>query len=336
MKSHSYQVSARELAGIGARVIVPAVLLAGIVRFGAASGLLPGPWPALDVDRTILTHQVNASRTPQDADIVLIGDSSCLMDVSALELDRQFGREHRPINLATSMYTGLGGYASMLSRYGEVNPGRTRLVILLVHPEMLRGIAPPSDYLLFLSDLYAGADPREPGSFYSQVRGLFGLNILENRLLARCPLPLPGEYGRDYGFNLNLYAYMDRERGSASDPHCYVPAPGQGDAEYRLAPALEPEALSFRAAMPPGARLLVGLTPVPESFATAGHAAKSRQILLQWGRWLQADCLSNLPATIPDALFASPTHLNRQGTATYTVLLAKELQSYFGGNPRRD
>jgi len=330
MKSHEYEVSGSDLARLAARVAGPVVLFAALMRLGAMTGLWPAPWPALDLDRTILTHQANASRNPNDSEVVLTGDSSCLMDVSAIKLRQQLGGRHRPLNLGTFMYVGFGGYASMLARYNDVNPGRVRVVVILVHPEMLRGIEPVSNYLLLLSDLYAGTDPSAPSSVHGQLCGLLGLNIFENRFLGRCPLPLPGQYGRFYGFNLDLNNYMERTRGSAVDPHQYVPAPGQGNAEYRLSPALESACLSFRAAIPAGAKLLVGLTPVPESFAAANYPGKARQIILQCGQWLQADCLTNLPPTLPDALFASTTHLNQQGSVTYTEILAKCLEPLLG------
>jgi hypothetical protein len=328
MKSHEYKVSRGDLARLAARVLGPIIVFAVLMRLGALNGLWPSPWPALDLDRTILLHQANASRNPNDSNFVVIGDSSCLMDVSAVKLAKHLEDGYRPLNLGTFMYLGLGGYASMLERYNDVNPGRARIVVLLVHPEMLRGIEAVSSYLLLLSDVYAGSDPSEPNSPHGQLCGLLGLNIFQSRFLARCPLPLPGQFGRFYGFNLDLYDYMERARGSAVDPHQYVPAPGQGDAEYRLAPALESACLAFRAAVPPGAKLLVGLTPVPESFVAPNYPHKARQILLQFGKWLHADCLTNLPPTLPDALFASTTHLNRQGSETYTGILAERVEPH--------
>jgi hypothetical protein len=328
MKSHEYEVSGSDLARLAARVAGPVVLFAALMRLGAMTGLWPSPWPALDLERTIITHQAYASREPNDSDVVLTGDSSCLMDVSAIKLRQQLGGRHRPLNLGTFMYVGFGGYASMLAWYNDVNPARVRLVVLLVHPEMLRGIEPVPSYLLLLSDLYAGTDPSALSTVHGQLCGLLGLNIFESRFLGRCPLPLPGQYGRLYGFNLDLYNYMERTRGSAVDPHQYVPAPGQGNAEYRLSPALESACLAFRAAVPAGAKLLVGLTPVPESFAAANYPGKARQILHQCGQWLQADCLTNLPPTLPDALFASTTHLNQRGSETYTEILAECLEPH--------
>ncbi len=192
MKSHEYEVSGSDLARLAARIAAPVLLFAVLMRLGVMTDLWPRPWPALDLDRTILTHQAYASRGSNDSDLVLIGDSSCLMDVSAVKLQQQLGGRHRPLNLATFMYMGFGGYASMLSRYDDVNPGRVRVVVLLLHPEMLRGIAPVSNYLRTLSDLYAGTDPEAPSSVHGQLCGLLGLNVFESSIPGALPLAPAG------------------------------------------------------------------------------------------------------------------------------------------------
>ncbi len=326
MKSHQYLITRALVARLLFTWLAPVLVLALLLRVGAWANLLPQPWPALDVERTILTHQALASKIPQPADVLFIGDSSCLMNVRGAELERVCQGGHRCLNLGTFSYVGFNGFASMLSRYAEANPGRVRTVVLLVHPQMLRVADPVPEYLLFLSDYYAAADHIDPTSFHSQLCALLGLNILQGRLLSRLPVALPHQYGRSYGFNLNLAAYMDQNRGSAADPHRYVPGPGQGNAEYRLSPALEPVAMGFKAALPVGASLVVGLTPIPESFAPEQYPQRYSELLGHWAQWLGADLvLTNAPATLPDAYFASPTHLNAQGAAHYSRLVAQDL-----------
>lgn len=260
--------------GLLAGLLVPMVVLASLLRLGALLGVFPSPWPALDVDHTILTHQAQASRTATDADVLLLGDSSCLMDVSGARLEELLAGRRHSLNLGTFMYVGFNGYAALLSRCAQANPARLRTVVVLVHPEMLRGVEPVSHYLNFLSDYYSGADYTEPGSVHGELCGLLGLDIFRDRFLSRIPLPLPKEYGRYYGFNLDLDAFMDRQRGSAIDPRQDIPSPGQGNAEYRLAPGLEPGCRALKAAVPSGAVLAVGLTPLPESFAPPGFASR--------------------------------------------------------------
>jgi hypothetical protein len=327
MKSHEYDFGPRDLGGLLASLIVPVIILAVFLRLGALSGVLPRPWPALDLEHTVLTHQAIASQTPGKPDILLMGDSSCLMNISGSHLEELYGGTHKPVNLGTFMYLGLNGYAAMLSQYTSVNPGRVRTVVVLMHPEMLRGVEPIPQYLRFVSTIYSGEDYGDPDSTLGQLRGLFGLDIFQSRLLSRMPLPLPKEYGRFYGFNLDLYSFMNRHCGSAADPHQYQAAPGQGNAEYRLAAAMEPGCKALRTAVPLEAKLVVALSPIPESFAPTNYATRWGQLLRQWGQWMGADqVMTNLPATLPDSCFASTTHLNQQGAARYTRSLAEQLK----------
>jgi len=329
MKSHEYHFRRGDLIGLVQSLLIPMVAVAVILRLSALSGLLPPPWPALDVDHTILTHQAQASRMQSTADVLLIGDSSCLMDVSGRRLQEIYAGRHSFINLGSSMHVGLNGYAAMLSHFDTVNPGRLRLVVVLLHPEMLRGVEPVPQDLVFLSDYYSGADYRESSSVQGQLCGLFGLDIVRDRFWSRLPLPLPKEYGRYYGFNLDLYDFMERQRGSAVDPHRFVVRPGLGNAEYRFSRALADGCLALRAAVPPKARILIGITPIPESFASAGYRARWQGLCHQWGQCMSPDdLLTNLPPTMPDSDFASTTHLNEQGSLHYAEILAKCLEPH--------
>jgi len=331
MKSHLYDFRLKDLTGLLAGLLVAVLLFAVFARLGALCHRLPSPWPALDVDRTVLTHQLAASQKPIGAPLLFIGDSSCLMDVSAGRLDEIFKGNPRSLNLGTLMYVGFDGYAAMLSRYAHANPGKLQTVVVLVHPEMLRHVPTGSPYLPFISDFYSGTDSIDTSTLAGQLRGLLGLNILEDRLLSRSPLPLPGEYGRYYGFNLDLYRFMDQHGGSALDPHQYVPGPGQGSAEYRFAPALEPECQTLRAAVPTETKLVLGLTPIPESFAPPDYPTRWQTILRQCAKPLKPDLLlNNLPPTLPDSDFASTTHLNGHGSSEFTDVVANYLKVNLG------
>jgi hypothetical protein len=80
--------------------------------------------------------------------------------------------------------------------------------------------------------------------------------------------------------------------------------------------------------VPTGVKLFVAITPVPAGFAPRGYAEQHRQMLERWGRWLGADAaLVDLPATLPDRLFAKTTHLNEAGAAEFTTLLARNLSA---------
>ena len=327
MKSHIYDFRLADIGRLLSGLLLPMIGFAAIMRLGAAAGILPSPRPCLDMDQTILSHQAEASRSSSDADVLFIGDSSCLMDFLGKYLEEISRGNHRVINLGSLSYLGLNGYAALLSRYVAVNAGRLQTVVVLLHPEMLRGVDPVSQNLLFLSDYYARSDYGDTQTIQGQLRGLFGLDVFQDRLLSRAPLPLPKQYGQYYGFNLDLYRFMDEHGGSAIDPHQYVRHPGQGNAEYRLAPKWEAECQTLRAAVPPTAKLVIGVTPVPHSFAPPDYAARWKRILTQWGQWMQADTvLAELPPILPDSYFASTTHLNANGARRYTEMLATCLE----------
>lgn len=328
MKSHQYQCTLADAGKLLAEWILPLIGLAVLLRLGAASGILPVPWPSYGVDETILVHQANASRTRSGAHLILLGDSSCLTDVSGSRLEEAFGGTHRVLNLGAFSYLGLNGFATLLSRHSEANPKTIRSVVVLLHPEMLRGIAPVSHYLVLLSDFYAGVDFGDTRTLRGQLSGLFGADVVWNRLLGRIPLPLPGAWGHEYGFNRDLDRFMKDHRGTVLDPNRYRSRPGQGNAEYRLAARWETECRALRAVVPPAAQLFLGITPIPATFAPEGFEAERQRMLAQWGAWMQADALlTELPATLPDTRFASITHLNATGNREYSDLLAACLRS---------
>jgi hypothetical protein len=323
MTSHTYEFNLADLGRLTGGLLGALVSFAVIMRLAAAAGILPWPRPNFDVDQTILIHQAEASRSTSAADWLFIGDSSCLMDFSGSQLEELARGRHRVINLGTLSYLGFNGYAALLSRYAAANPGNPRLVVVLVHPEMLRGISPVPEYLRMLSNYYAGVDQGDSSTVQGQLCGVFGLDIFRNRFLSRVPLPLPKLYGRYYGFNRDLDAYMNRHRGSAVDPGRYGREPGQGNAEYRLSANWHDACLALRAAVPSSAKLVVGITPVPASFAPRDYAVRWQEMLDQWAGWMGADArLSELPPTLPDSFFASTTHLNEDGARRYTVILA--------------
>ncbi len=322
MKSHTWEFEFRDLLEVTLGPIAVLTLFAAAMHLGAQTQFLPAPRPVLDTDRTILIHQAEASRTRSNADVLLLGDSSCLMNVSARRLSTQLGRS--AINLGTFSFLDLNAHATLLREFTRANPGQPRVIVLLMHPEALRRVGSEGYYDNALSSFLAGNDLR-PATGKGQVSWLLGVDIAKGRLLSRAlPLPLVGAYGHIYGFNRNLEDTMAAESGSIVDPE---PKAFGGSVEYRLAPTLERASRAFRAAVPPSTRLLVGITPVPASFAGPGYQTKHAERLSQWGQWLKADeGLDRLPATLPDDSFVRTTHLTGSAAAAYTDQLAIALK----------
>jgi hypothetical protein len=326
MRSHSYDFEPVALVRLLAPTLAFVALAAGLLHGATRLNLLPRPRPTLDVDRTIVIHKIETSGSREDAEVLLMGDSSCLMDLSAVKLTTEIGR---PVsNLGTLSYLDLNAHATLLQRFAAANPNQTKAVVLLLHPEALRRPAPEQYHTAVFDHFIAGKDhvPKR------NVAHWLGLDFFRTRLLSRAlPTPLGGAYGRRYGFSSDLQSYLTRHRGSAIDPD---PKPFQGNPEYRLAPQLESQSRAFRGAVPRGVKLFVAITPVPAGFAPPNYARQHRQMLEQWSRWLGADAaLVDLPPTLPDDLFAKTTHLNEAGAAEFTTLLARSLSARLGPQP---
>lgn len=324
MHSHCYQFGWPELIRTAAVPAAVVAAFAALMHVAARLGWLPAPRPTLDVDRTVLVHQAQAARTPQEAAVVLLGDSSCLLDVCAQALTRQLGAP--VLNLGTLSYVDLPSQALLVQAYVQANPGRLRTMVLLLHPETLR-LAPTDSWQS--RALRAALEDRDfwPGERgFDRLTRLLGLDRFQNRVLAQLlPRPLPGAWGRRYGFTTDLERHLASHRGSAVDPESKPPT---GRADYRLAPELQSAAQAFRRAVPAAVRLVAGITPVPEGFAGPTYPQQYQAMLERWGAWLQADVLlTNLPAALPPHLFAQKTHLNEPGQQAYTRLLAAALQT---------
>lgn len=327
LRSHQCAFTARDLAEIVGAPLGVLLLLAALFHFVAAADWLPAPRPTLDMDRTLLIHQADSSRSAQDATVILIGDSSCLMDVSASDLTRHLGQP--TLNLGLLSYLDLPSFGILVRNYAHANPGRLETVVLLLHPESLRLQAPSAYHRAQLEDYLAGRDAHTARGIGGRLQTALGAILVRGRLEARViPAPLSGVYGRFYGFTRDFSRWLGAHRGSAIDPQRFDRTRAQGNAEYRLAPRLESESRLLRQCVPSGVRLVVGLTPAPRSFVRPDHEATCARILEQLAKWLKADAvLAGLPASMPDELFASVTHLTGEGQTLFTQRLAAEMQT---------
>lgn len=323
MKSHTYDFPWQDAAKYTLLPLIPLLAFALLMHAGVGANLFPRPLPALDVDRTILLHQTQSSATPHKASLLLLGDSSCLMNVAApeLKLTNYSGVQ----NLGTLSYLDLEAYSALLQNYLSANSNSLRTIVLLMHPEALR-LGTRNPYFSELMERYLRKeDWCDPRSF--KLFCWLGVDIFRNRITSRLiPSPLPGDYGQLYGFAPDLWNYLDANSGSAIDPHQFDLNKASGNPDYRLHPSLQQAASAFRSTVPDGVTLVVGITPSPEGFALRNHAQKHREMLHNFAQWLEAEVtLTNLPATMAPEHFASTTHLNAEGRLIYSKLLAAEL-----------
>src|SRR5258708_25040832 len=187
MKSHEYYFALADVPELFGWPLAPVALFAAAMHLGAILNVLPSPRPTLDIDRTILLHQAEASHSRHEAELLLIGDSSCLMDVSAKQLGVSLLGKHQVLNLGTLSYLDLPAYARLLQAYVAANPGRLQTVVLLMHPEALRRTAATEYHVALLHRFYASADLRDPAT--PILGSCLGGDIFKARLLSRA-LPL--------------------------------------------------------------------------------------------------------------------------------------------------
>jgi hypothetical protein len=324
MESHVYRFEPRDVLLLLAAPLLPVLLFSGVYYGANASGVLPKPRPTFDADQTIVVHQAEMSRRRNGANLVLVGDSSCLMDIAALPLGERLSVP--TLNLGTLSLLGIDNFAEIVAHQIKANPDTVRMVVLAVHPEALRRVTPEARYVRFLRNFYDGIDTCEAADVVDKIVCATGIDSFRNRIVSRLvPSPLSGSYGRVYGFSADLERYMTREAGTVVEP---TRDKFSGSAEYWLAEKAKPASATFRRAVPSSIKLAVVITPVPASFALPGYPAHYQEMLREWSQWISADlALTNLPGTLPDENFARVTHLNAEGMKTYTELLAQELKS---------
>jgi hypothetical protein len=390
--SHHFDVSIGDLTRRLLPPLLGVALLAAILHAVSFTRLLPDPVPA-DLDRTLLTAKVELASGTAPASVVLLGDSSCMMDVDAPELTRQLGRP--VLNLGTLSYLDLTAHTALLRHALARLPNPPGDVVLLLHPgSLLRGSSLP-DLDRFLRASLAGDARSLRSAARHPAEGLLaGVVIREQIVQPWIPNLLRGDFAAAYGTTWEVRRRVHRQSGTLLDPTRFDAAAFQGRYEFRLHPRLEPASREFRLAVPSGTRLWVGLTPLPESLALSDHAARIETVLGSWAAWLQPDRVLNLPSApttlsaeppsvaagvppaveggvpppgisvqttralppsppgrmpgsaasgttasthppspggqlptlLPDAAFATITHLNAQGVADYTALLASELR----------
>lgn len=354
MTSHEYQFARRDVVRLAGGPLLVVALFAAAMQGLAWLDWLPRPWPALDMDRVVLLHQAEASRSAAAADLVLVGDSSCLMNVDAVRLGERLGLE--VLNLGTLSYVDLETQGRLLATFAATHPGQPKAAVLLLHPHRLR-LRPGDRYHteVLQSHLEGRATSTALGGSGRLGRWL-GLESWRERVLSRVlPWPLHGAYRAKYGFTHDLWRYLEANRGSAVDPNRYEARESRGGAEYRLAPGLEAESRALRRLVPENTVLWAGVTPVPADEVLVASASVARPagdrdptglagapaslagsgmgkaLLDGWSEWLKpVEALDGLPFVLPSDWFASSTHLNAAGRERYTDLLAEALRRRLG------
>lgn len=320
--SHAYRFDRQDLAR-NLAMTVGLVLMAGLTALGLLRSGLGGK-PALlgDADATILATKARIASEPSEARVAFVGDSSCLINVDIPTL-RAAGIE--AVNLGTLSYLGLDAFGLLARRFCE---GRSRAeVVLVVHPECLRLAQPSADHRRILETALGLGE--SAWSFHSgSVAEALGFEELRSRWLDRAwPTPLRGGLGARYGFTRDLGRELFDHGGTLEETAQYEPGRSRDSAEYRIAPRIRPECERFRKLLPPGTRLRLVVSPVPQSHALRRHEATVSEMSATVAASLGAEGLRDpMPSILPDADFGTTTHLRPEAARRYTQRLAEALK----------
>src|SRR5215210_1655169 len=124
-------------------------------------------------------------------DVLLVGDSSCLMGIDPELLSQRLGQ--RVASLCSIGYLGPAGYARLLKRFLASGARYKRLVVVM-HPESLIRDKSWDAW----TDFVDSGGPPTPSDWNLKVRS--GLRLIESKLLSPfIRLPMEGVFGQYYG-----------------------------------------------------------------------------------------------------------------------------------------
>jgi hypothetical protein len=321
VRSHSYTFSAREWTSTVAAPLVGLAILSGSLHGAHWLGLLPPARPIDNPDETLLVFKSQLSCSRHPAQVILLGDSSCATGIEAPRLSALLSDHPGVLNLGLFIGFGLDIYGQVLTDYVHHNPDTVRLVVLLVTPQFLtdENVHPGANESWDRAHLRDGS---EADSERQGVSHLAGVGLFKDRLV-RQVLHTPIRGGSFYGFSSDFANYLARHDGSMVDPGVFRPGTHPVLTRYYLSSSLEKASHDFRRRLPPGVKLAIGITPLPESLCGSDYLKQRNELLLAWNRWMEADyVLTNSPARLGDTFFASGAHLNRLGQKLFTQKLA--------------
>ena len=326
MKSHQYDYRPEDLLKTLGLPAMACLLFAVMARLFTLLPFAPAPRPALDVDRAVMIQQIDSSAQSPPADWVLIGDSSCLMNLDAAQFTKLSGQQ--VINLGTLSFLNLETFSQLLAHYLSSHEQTPSKIVLLTHPDFVRKSSTSTAHTGAFEHYLQQTDHAYVANAGWSPRSWLGLPIVEGRLLGRLPIPLTGSFRDYYGFTTDLMRFMQAHQGSAVDPRTLQEDDLQGSSDYRVAKIHSRTAASLKAVIPGQTRFYVGLTPLPQDFVDRDFTEEYQALLADWVALFPGSIpLTELPPTLDKQHFATKTHLTEQAAKNYTQLLHEHLTS---------
>lgn len=323
MKSHSYEHTAADFFKPTLFPWLGVAVLAVLVRL--ATQILPEPHAHLDLDRTVISEKVQSSKSTEPRDLILVGDSSCLMNLDARQIESATGWKTH--NLGMLSFLDFPTFAMAARNHLDHSSQPAKRILLIVHPEFLRRSSPSRAHIEYARSVQQGED-----YFYSVKSPWMSLDYLSgawtvrNRFVGRLPNPLNGPFQQYFGFTTTMVNYMNAHQGSAVDPGTLTDEDLKGNTEYRLTDYNRMGAERFREVVGDEVEIWIGLSPVPESLADSVYLSSREKTLEDWQEALSPDQILDLPESLPDNQFANKTHIRPEAVEAYTEMALRLIQ----------
>lgn len=303
-----------------------AVAVACVLLFGAWGRWSPAPPEGLYMEEAVIGGQWRRSQTAGPVDLLLIGDSSCLLGVDAAGLQEALGL--RTESLCTIGMAGPRSFLSLIERHVARFRNRPHIVIAL-HLQTLQ-VRTDTELFRELSGLALGPESR---SFAESAR----TKAVSVALQVFGEGGMLGEAGRRYGSPSAFRAALDAGHGTFPDPtrpQFWVRDAELGPVEPRLSESMATELAALATGLQ---RLdlnepLFLATPVPRAQLSKAAAEQRDRV---WSEVTsifgsEPDALLDTPPALPNASFTTPTHLTPAARLDYTKSLARALRAQLG------
>lgn len=270
---------------------------------GTSIGGLPAPRALETMEEAVLTAKANLAKSRAPAQVVLMGDSTCLMHLDPAYFRDRYGIE--ALNLGLWRDLTFDAYAALLeARTAAGHPPRQ--IVLMIHPTLLRRAASKTESFVLLQALLEGHD--------RPVKSPLGilqapLDRLRDRVINRLiPRSLPDSYRATHGSTAHLARSLEVSRGGLSAVRETGRSQRLARAEYWISPQLGDALRRFRDAAGT-AEILVLISPTPGSLALRETEEDIRTLANNLARELGPARVLPAPALWDDADFVDGIHL---------------------------
>jgi hypothetical protein len=326
-----WTASARQVSAIAAPLALAAIMIGALI---VVSDMLPPRQGERGLEKITVREQLRRARVVSP-EVLIIGDSSALMDVEARELSSLLGFNVE--SLATLAWVGPAGYGRIVRLLSE-RASAPRVIVLLMCATGLAVDEPAFAENGWEQMVLEGQTDEAAAPERTRAQRSFGRVLLaaRDRIYTRLFLPLvgpplPGRHGFYYGWPEDVARALDRSQGSLVDPSLPDTTELSVPCHFELSDAVERRLRAFAEATRSSGvqKTYFGITPVPQTAVVGGTLARRAATASRCLAALRLPPSAELPlpAACPARRFATFNHLGAEGRQEYSRLLAQLLRT---------